>query len=251
MLQSERKQRIIELLQNGEFIKNKELERYLQVSAATIRRDLTSLENDGLIKRIHGGAKIKISDDQISQQEELTMVRKYDLHSIEKQRIASYAASLVKDGDCIYIDSGSTPAYIYEYIAQKQVIVVTNNMMVLQKVKPFDKASVIIGAGEYNEQFRLVEGPLFIHTLTQFNYDHVFIGVNGIDLKTGQLTCTTLDASSVKKHALSLSSHAYIVADSSKSKEKGIVTFAYTREFDAILTTGITNKYNVENIINC
>ena len=59
MLQSERKQRIIELLQNGEFIKNKELERYLQVSAATIRRDLTSLENDGLIKRIHGGAKIK------------------------------------------------------------------------------------------------------------------------------------------------------------------------------------------------
>ena len=72
-----------------------------------------------------------------------------------------------------------------------------------------------------------------------------------MDLKTGQLTCTTLDSSSVKKHALSLCTHAYIVADSSKSKEKGIVTFAYSKEFDAILTTGITNSQNIDNIINC
>lgn len=179
------------------------------VSSATIRRDLTILENEGLIKRIHGGAKLKVSSDPISQQDELTMVRKYDLHSIEKQRIASYVTSLVKDGDCIFIDSGSTPAYIYPYIAHKQVMVVTNNTMVLHKIKPLDKAKVIIGAKEYNVQFRLIEGPLFMNTLTHFNYDCVFIGVNGI------------------------------------------VTFAYTKEFDAILTTGVTNPQNVNNIINC
>lgn len=248
MLAWKRREMIEDLLQLQESLSMQELIDYLHVSAATIRRDIILMEKEGQLVRIHGGVHKKECGSRISEVDELPAKRKIDLRAAEKLKIARAASACVQEGDCIFIDSGSTPSYIYDFIRHKKIMVVTNNLLLIKKIKPMDHARVILGAGEYNALHHLVDGPLFLEIISQFNFHHAFIGVSGIDYNTHCLTCTSLTASSIKKHAMLHSLHSYILADSSKHREKGIVTFAKAEEFDAIYTTESEGEHNIENL---
>jgi DeoR family fructose operon transcriptional repressor len=223
----------------------------LGVSSATIRRDLTELENDGQLTRTHGGAKLKQPNSSINSNNELSAKRKNDIHISEKIRIAKYAANLINDGDCIFLDSGTTPAYIYDFIRNKRVTIVTNNFMLVDKIKSTDKAIIVFGAGEYSPILKLVRGCLYLDIIKKFNFTHVFIGVSGFNIKLEQCSCTSLEASSYKKCAMSNSEKSYLVADSSKRKEKGIISFAVFDDFTSILTTAFPEKYKSSKIVIC
>jgi len=251
MISTKRKEIILEQLYQLDSVSVEELVDLIHASAATIRRDLTNLENEGKVRRIHGGAQLSKESRRINEESELSSNRKTDIHLAEKQRIAKRASGLVIDGDCIFIDSGTTPAIIYEFIRHKNVTILTNNYMVIEKVKHSDTAKVIFGAGEFNAALKLVGGFLFLDIIKQFSFDHAFIGTSGFNLKSHQCTCTTLEASSFKKYAMLNSEHSYLVADSSKRNEKGIVCFALLEEFDSILTNEFPDKTDVDNIVFC
>ena len=248
---SKRREMILELLYLYKNLSSQELIIYLKASSSTIRRDLTVLEQAGKVIRCHGGAKIKSDEHHLNAIDELPLIRKVDLFRNDKIRIASYAAELVHDGDCVFIDSGSTPAYIYDFIKMKNVIVVTNNVTVIEKVKEKDRCEVILTAGPYNPAMKLVSGPLCNEIINQYNFTHAFIGVSGFDISNGQCSCTALDASSIKKHAMHNAAHSYIVADSSKRKEKGIICFAFFNEFDYILTTEFAVDEKIDCLVFC
>ena len=117
MLKKERFFRILELLDHKSFITIQELMEVLNASKSTVNRDLIELEKQGLIQRERGGAIKKEMPATLSSYRELPVMDKEHIHSAEKDMICAQAAAIVKDGDCVYVDSGTTPSYLIPYIA--------------------------------------------------------------------------------------------------------------------------------------
>ena len=251
MISTSRKELIIELLKLQSTVSVSELVSYLKASSATIRRDLTDLETEGIVMRTHGGARLIQTNESIDAVSELPIKRKIDIRIHEKIRIAKYAANLVNDGEYIFLDSGTTPAYIYDFVKNKKVTIVTNNLMLVDKVKPNENAHIIFGAGEYNPALKLVSGYLYLDIISRFNFSHAFIGATGFDLQLEQCTCTTAETASFKKCAMGNSRNSYLVADSSKKDKKGVLSFASFNDFTSIITTDFNEACKAENVIKC
>src|SRR5690625_374927 len=111
MLTEERHAFILNQLKENKIVKSQTLMNKLQCSESTIRRDLSELENKGLLKRIHGGAR---STYQL--EEELSVSEKSSKNIQEKQNIAKLAASLVRENDVIYIDAGTTTLAMIDFL---------------------------------------------------------------------------------------------------------------------------------------
>lgn len=118
----ERQKRIQELLANKDFMSVEDLSGMLQASMATIRRDLTALEESGVLTRYRGGAVLSAYGTKKALNIELRM----DQNREVKEKIARKAASFIKDGEIIFIDSSSTTYYMIDYIMARDVTVVTN-----------------------------------------------------------------------------------------------------------------------------
>ena len=105
MLTPERHERILQKLREYKTITVQELTVQLNCSESTIRRDLSALDAEGLLKKIHGGATLL---DEEGMREEYTVETKYSLHTDEKRRIAKMAALMIHDSDFVYLDAGTT-----------------------------------------------------------------------------------------------------------------------------------------------
>ena len=99
MLTEKRQEEIVRLVQERESITVAELKDILQTSESTIRRDITSLDKEGRLTKVFGGA-IALHTAQIVNQE-LSVVQKQELQKAEKQAIAQYAASLIEPDGCV------------------------------------------------------------------------------------------------------------------------------------------------------
>lgn len=117
MLTSERHQLILQMVKEQGVVKIQDLVDATQASESTIRRDLTVLEEERFLKRVHGGAA-KLHGMTI----EPSMPEKANRNLSEKQKIAMYAASLVEEGDCIYLDAGSTITEMIDYLPEKTLL---------------------------------------------------------------------------------------------------------------------------------
>lgn len=128
MLKNERKREIIQILKNENgFITVKELCQKLYASESSIRRDLTTLENRGVIKRTYGGAELVTNFSNV------ISFNKRSYHNIEAKRlIAKKAAKLIKDGNIIFLDQSSTSFYLAnEIINKNSLTIITNNIEIL------------------------------------------------------------------------------------------------------------------------
>ena len=113
MLLEERLDEIVKIVNERGSISNQELVKMLGASESTIRRDITTLANDNRVIRVHGGAMSVVSGGGMEDSE--VSARRIQ-NSDEKIKIAKYAASLINDGDLVYIDAGTTTEYMIEYI---------------------------------------------------------------------------------------------------------------------------------------
>lgn len=128
MLNNERKREIVNILKSREgFITVKELCILLYASESSIRRDLTSLENSGIIKRTYGGAELITSLSNV-----IAFNQRTNQNISAKKIIAKKAASLINDGDIVFLDQSSTTLYLaYEILNRNSITVVTNNIEIL------------------------------------------------------------------------------------------------------------------------
>lgn len=228
---------ILHYIQNRDSVDVSELILAMKVSGATIRRDLNALEAQGKIIREYGKVICRKEPATMSEDFELGVQKKKIRYPEEKRRIALYASRFVKDGDCLFLDSGTTPMFLYEFLRDRKVTIVTNNLLLVEQGKPRDKARLIFSGGEFDPQHCTANGVLYWNFIKQFQFDSCFIGVSGMNLERRQCSCTSLEAAAVKKHAMANSRHAYVVADEGKCAESGIICFAAFDEFDAIITT--------------
>lgn len=228
MKQIQRWKEIVSILQNDGSLSAEELAEKLDVSIATIRRDLVQLNKDQAIVRTWGGAKVKIEET-----EEPDMKAKTFRNSLAKETIAKYAASLIQDRMTVCIDSGSTNILMIKYITAKDIIVVTNGLLQVQQLAEKNIRSFIL-PGEIKANTLASIGEKTLEALDLFNFDICFIGSNGVDSKTGFSTHEVNEAE-VKRRMLQKSRQRYIVADSSKFNHSYFVSFCSIN--DATLIT--------------
>lgn len=228
MLTPERHRIILQLLKEKSIVKIQEIVDLTNTSESTIRRDLSQLEEEKYLKRIHGGASRLQGKLQ-----EPSMIEKSSKNLQEKRLIAEYAASLVEKGDCIYLDAGSTVTEMTEFLNVKEIVVVTNGLMHLTSLLNKGIETFLIGGfAKPNTNATIGRGAL--EGLELYRFDKCFMGVNGIHPQFG-FTTPDQEEAMVKQKAMSLSREVYVLADETKFSEISFAKIANIEEA-AIIT---------------
>lgn len=212
MLTEERHSIILNTVNKKKSAGLSELCELLNTSESTVRRDLSLLDKKGLLVKVRGGA-IAVTDESITAAEP-NVEEKAVLFAAEKEAIARYAASLIEDGDFVYIDAGTTTEKMIEYIPSKSVTLVTNAFINAKKLAQRG-FKVIIIAGEVKPTTEAIIGSEAVATLMNYNFTKCFMGVNGISVKGGFSTPDKSE-SAVKRTAVSRSKEVFILSDHSK-----------------------------------
>jgi DeoR family transcriptional regulator, fructose operon transcriptional repressor len=212
LLTPERHRVILQLLKERNVIKINEIVELTNTSESTIRRDLIQLEDEKFLKRVHGGAARLQGKLQ-----EPSMSEKSSKNLQAKRQIAQYAASLVEEGDCIYLDAGSTILEIIDFLTMKDIVVVTNGLMHVQLLLEKGIKTYMIG-GYAKQKTNAIIGRGALLSLEQYQFDKCFMGVNGIHLQYG-FTTPDPEEAMIKQKAISLAREVFVLADSSKFSE--------------------------------
>ncbi|MEH7332206.1 DeoR/GlpR family DNA-binding transcription regulator [Neobacillus drentensis] len=236
MLTPERHRIILQLLKEKSVVKIQEIMDITNTSESTIRRDLSQLEEQKFLKRIHGGASRLQGKLQ-----EPSMSEKSSKNLHEKRLIAKYAASLVEEGDSIYLDAGSTVIEMIEFLPFKNIVVVTNGLMHLKPLLNKGISTYLIG-GLIKPNTSAFIGRGALASLDLYRFDKCFMGVNGIHPQFG-FTTPDQEEAMVKQKAISLSREAYVLADNTKFAEISFAKIADIHEASII-----TNELEEETI---
>lgn len=211
MLTPDRHQLILKCLKEKSTVKIQELVDLTNSSESTIRRDLTLLEQENFLKRIHGGAAILQGKLQ-----ESSMIEKSTKNLQAKKQIAKHAASLIEEGDCIYLDAGTTAYEMIEYLPE-QIVVVTNGLMHVNSLLEKGIVTYLLGGlAKHKTMATIGRGALL--SLENYRFDKCFMGVNGIHIEAGYTTPDQEEAM-IKQKAIELSREVFVLADESKFAE--------------------------------
>lgn len=238
MLTEERHQLILEELNKKTIVHVTELVTLLDSSESTIRRDLNSLDQEGKLKKIHGGATL--IEKEFNTKDHLVSIRE-QLNLDEKSRIAKKAASLIKRDDFVYIDAGTTTSLMIDFISEVEAIYVTNGINQAKKLVGRGFKTFIL-AGEIKPSTEAIVGIEAINSLKKYNFTKGFFGTNGISEYRG-FTTPDINEALVKGEALKRTRNSYILADNSKFNEISCITFAEIDEAIILTTKDDKNNY--------
>jgi DeoR/GlpR family transcriptional regulator of sugar metabolism len=207
----ERQNTIRKIVDENERVTVPELSQRFGVSEATIRRDLEELSNRGVIQRTHGGA---VRAERAG--EEPPMLQRIAKQHAEKQRIGRYAASLIQEGETVFLGSGTTVLEIANHIHTNQrLTVITNSLPVVNQLTRHPLVEMIVIGGMLRHSELSMVGYIAEEAIQEFRADRVFMGMHAIDPHHG-FTNDYLPEVCTDRAILKISSHVIIVADHSK-----------------------------------
>jgi DeoR family transcriptional regulator, aga operon transcriptional repressor len=217
MLIEERRQYIVALAQQHGRVLVEELSQSLGISRITIRKDLDYLQGRGSLQRTHGGALLPgvgaLSDPSLQEKE--------GRHSQEKQRISAAAVSLVQEGQCVLLDSGTTTTAIARALKKfSRLTIITNAVNIAAELSGTDFEVLLTGGSLRKNSFSLV-GPLAEDMLRDMHADILFLGVDGFDLEVG-LTTPNVMESRVNRAMVKAASTVVAVCDSTKFNRRSL-----------------------------
>ena len=176
---------VSQLQQQGE-LSVEQLAAQFNTSEVTIRKDLTVLEQAGLLLRRYGGA-VPVPQDFIADSS-------FEKVSKRKLAIAKAAAGLIKDHYRIIIDSGRTTAALLPELASKQgLVVMTNSLGIANALRELEnEPTLLMTGGTWDPQSEAFQGQLAEQVLRAYDFDQLFIGADGVDLARGTTTYNEL-----------------------------------------------------------
>ncbi len=233
-LQVERQLVIQDLIRQHQTVRVDDLAEKLDVSANTIRRDLTILEKQGVLKRTQGGAVI----DDVPP---LSATRQsFDLrsgkHLTEKELIGRCAAQLVQPGSTIILDSGTTTQQLADnLIPLERLTIATNSVEVAYSLIPYQHLTVILSGGILQNSSRSLIGLPAEQFFAQIHADQLFLATCGISLERG-LTNGNLHETPIKQKMIEVAREVIVVADSGKFDHVALSAFASLDQIDKVIT---------------
>ena len=229
--QAGRKAIILDLLKTQNRSRIAELSELLDVSVVTVRNDLQVLENEGLVKRVHGGA-ILANKSQFSKDfEERKMFKAF-----EKQKIAKAAADLVNDGDSLIINVGSTCAYVCEELKNKRnLIVITNALHILNEFSDCANITTYYLGGLFNTDMQITLGNSVNEQLMRYRVDKLIMGMDGV-APDGGLTSYNHVEDAIMRQMIEQSQYRILVADDSKIGKTTFARIAEIKDFQVLIT---------------
>jgi DeoR family fructose operon transcriptional repressor len=233
----ERKQKILEYIEEHRKATVAELCEQFRVSSATIRNDLRDLEKGDLLLRTHGGAMVRSKTGQ-----ELDSSQKRVQNLEAKRRIAQAALELIEDGDRIILDTGTTTLELARLLAQRRdLTVVTNDLAIALLLEEFDSVSVVFIGGVLRRRFHCTVsyGNAWKETLSGLTLDKAFMGVNSLSLEKGATT-PDIGQAETKKLMLDIAVKVFLLCDSSKFGRSSFARFATLDQIDAVVTEAVS-----------
>ena len=214
MFTVERHLEILRILENEKSISVNKLSRLLYVSAPTVRRDLSMLEEQGKVLRTHGGVVLRKAAES-----EVPLMFREEQNSQAKRRIASVAAEHISDGNVIFLDASSTAAHIIPFLKKfNDIIVVTNSPKTSLKL------------GEEGIKNYCTGGLLLAHSIayvgneaekfiSNINADVFFFSSRGY-IEDGYITDSSVEEATVKRAMMNNAERSFYLCDSSKKNKK-------------------------------
>lgn len=228
----ERRKIILEKLLEQERIIVSDLSKEINVSEATLRSDLTKMEDDGLLVRTHGGA-IPISQAD----SDTSFATREKKNKDEKVTIAKKALSLISNGQCVMLDASSTALELARLLNNQsiRITVVTSGINTALELNEHPDITVILLGGIIKRGSYSLEGSLGINILSQINIDMMFTSANGFTLESG-LTDFSVYEVELKKAMVRASNKVIAMLDHSKMNKSSIASFASLDDIDMIVT---------------
>lgn len=231
MAYQDRKEEILSILYKQNYVSVKELTKLLYVSEPTIRRDLSQLEKEGLLRRNRGGA-ILVTRDELQYPQSY----RQDENVIEKKYIAKLATQLLSEYHTIFLDSSSSCYYLAQMMDDKSKIhVVTHGLLTAQELGKYSNIQVELVGGVYDPKNNMVCGPDANYFVQSRYADACFLSAAGIDLKQG-FTCQSLDDTGLCRRYHQQSKKTIVLLDHSKFNKKYFIKLLDWSDVDIIVT---------------
>jgi DeoR/GlpR family transcriptional regulator of sugar metabolism len=241
----DRKQQILALLAAKGEVSNAELAERLAVSEMTIRRDLSQLEDEGLLRRVHGGAALAVGSSI-----EPPFAMRARQHLDAKRAIAAAVATHIKDGQTVVLDGGTTGTTIAEALVGRKLTVCVLNLRVADILNRSPAARVMSPGGFIRHGEQSLSGPITEHTLREHRFDIYIMTVSGISADVGMTEWNVADAA-VKRTALDSSARCIVACDSSKFGQTAFVRIAPLSAASLIVTDNALSANHHQALTAC
>ncbi len=226
----ERRRRIVAELQANPTVRISELARLFGVTTETVRRDVDSLSEEGLVSRTYGGAAATTLAREPSLDE------RHGLLVPERQRIARAAVECIEDGQVLMVDSGATTAHFVRRLAieRKRLTVITNGTGLAAALASNRSFQVVLCPGHYNASESGTYGPEVGEFLARYRADHAVIGAGGLTLEGPNDVSAELCW--VKRAMIERASQTTLLVDHSKVDRFGLLRICGPEDLDRVVS---------------
>lgn len=241
----ERQNEILKAIKQEKRISVNELSERFQVTKATIRTDLTKLEQTGEIKRTHGGAMLNV-------REELEPRLLDRTNSEEKIRIAKRALDYVEDQEVILIDTGTTAFAFAQALVESErqnLTIYSNDMAVLLQLESRKDFNLNMMGGKIRSGFHYAYGENLIDELELYHFDKLFLTASAMDVKSG-LTTVHPDLARLKQAMVKASREVIVLTDSTKYGKTHFQSYASLSNIDVLITDDGISEEGIAQLKN-
>ncbi len=238
----ERRSKILELLDERNYLAADEVSGALGISPATVRRDFTYLEETGKIVKFHGGIKKAVI--QIAAVN--SFEKRLSANISDKIRIAQRAAELIEDGDTVFIDASSTTYHMIEFIKASDILIVTNAFYLLPRFLEFNYIPYMLGG--LTQFHGYTYGTDTLIKIKSMHFSKSFLGTPGINDTRGLVTYSMEDGN-IRQAIIQQSDITYSLADKEKFNRDSFYAYASADETTIITTADNREASNYKNII--
>jgi DeoR/GlpR family transcriptional regulator of sugar metabolism len=232
MLAIERKKKILDIIFEKKSVTVSKLSTLFSVTEETIRRDLKSLEDEGHLKRTHGGAFIDsgvLNDINV-------LVRETDIVE-NKRRMAAVCKDLISNGDSVFMDCSTTVLHLCDFIANMRLTVLTNSLKILNRLADCGGIRLISIGGEFCASSCGFVGRAAIQSLGAYYADKAFISCRSVDMAHG-LTHSNERQADVYNLILDRAEKIYLMCDHTKLDRVSFIRIGDVSKTDALITDG-------------
>jgi len=207
-----------------------------KVSKNTVRRDVAHITERSDLRKIYGGVSAPYNRIPPSFTERVTV--NIDV----KHRIGKCAATLVEDGDIIFIDSGTTTCQIIDFLGAKQnITVITHSLDVINRAAAYPNITLISLSGTFNRMTQSFTGQSTIEVLQDINISKSFMAANGVTIKNGASQSTPIEFA-IKKTVVSRSDNVYVMIENRKFGAVSMLSYCRIGDITAIITEKMPNE---------